>query len=962
MLSLTLFLAAAVGAAAGPLEFDRAGHLVKVAVGGDVVSTGAQPGGFSLRDGAKQDQPELLGGTVAAAGDGVRFEGRNQAGELAVGATLTFEAGVLVIRGEVRNLSRTEHAVSLSFTLPVALDGWSWGTRLHRSEPLAEGRVVHLGQRSPLGAGYLSLRPIAAINDSRHTLGLAVPMDAIRQYDFVADVPRGAFTVTTDFAITKDCPKFFERVPFEFHMMAEPNGWGLRAALARWYSARPQWFRRELSEAGGWFAWGDILRQPAPLCDYGLKFHEQPESADGWQHDVALGIQIFPYIEQGMYQMCFGDYPRAPTREEILARIHAWAKPEATGRLASGGFPTQELLQRICQALLASGTKSLQGEPVIGSVGQYPWISGSRWAVQFPLNLSPDIPDGAGQVRLDEVRGMLKDPRLSGIYLDSYSGHQSRLNYAKDQLKWLRYPPLFEAESKQPCDLAGFSHWAWVDALSELLPPGQRALLPNLYNQPIPFPWHRFAVFGKENWLDPAGPLMQQCRAMADHKVVTQLPAYEDASPQFLRNLLLLDVLPGGYARHTDDPPQGMRATYRVIIPLLRLLDKLGWEPLTQARPTSVGLQLERYGSAPGPVAVAVRNPYAEGIAKFEVDAGALGLPPDAWVADVVTGAPVESRRDGATLQLALGLPSDDTTVLVLGDAAAHATWDRLLADDGLNDARLCLTEDGLREQAAHPAVATLAPLTSASTPAALAAAAQSLTGTRPTEARARELLAEAARLVRDAAAPVRVPSKAPVAPPRRPGAGIPWHETFDRLEPAEWRLEPNMRGVRVNGRLEMELPRDARTAQIQGLRGSPFVPRAILFECDFKYTHGPHEKYLMQSILVTGNPSGGGDFLRLRIEGKQPGVIRVENQESPATNWQYTLTTWKQFDSSKPHHLKLRLDQLNYRLELDGELVGEGPHGCDFGVAYFSPLLSSGHMGHGDVCWFDNFQGSWAE
>ena len=943
------------------LSWDSRGQLVRVHCGrDDVTGRAARPGGFALRDCTRHKEYGPLRGEFRAAGEQVGFSGSTASGTLQIAATLHAQKGWIVVRGEVHNRADDDRAVSLRFALPVDCKGWQWPRRLHKAERLSEGQRIHLGVPGRLGSGRMALRPVAAITDERHTLGLVVPIDHIGVYDFYADAREGLFAVVMDFAMTRHCPRFYRTVPFAFYILGEADGWGLRSVLSRYYSNRPDLFERHLPEAGGWFAWGDILRQTAPVTDYGLMFHEQPILAKGYAHDEAMGIRVFPYVEAGMYQMCMGDQREQPSREFALARLTEWAKPDATGRLPSGGFPTQEALQRICAAVKAWGTRDAKGGWVIGRIGQYPWITGSRWAAQFPLNLTPAIPGGPGQVRLAQAIDLLRRPKVDGIYLDSYSAHLRVVNYDKNQLAYLAYPPAFDAKTFEPCDLVGFAKASWVDALWQKLPEQPRTLLLNLYGQPVPFPWHRFTVLGKEHWVPPTGALMQQYRAMGFRKIVTQLPSYEDQDERFLRNMLLLDVFPGGYARRPTDPPVGMRESYRLVIPLLRCLDRLGWEPVTHARRRTLGLQIERYGSPPGPVVLAVHNPYGAGVVRLDIDAASLRLPHDAYAVAWLDDAPIEYVREGDHLSVGLGLPGDSTNLLVVGNRDAHAAWLRMLADDRLADVRRCLLEYAVRRRAvsAHPSASAARTLTSGSDSDELARVKAHITGDAPTEGRARELLDVAGDLMRRADAPP-VPASRPPTTPADPGAlPLPWHEPFANLDPSLWSFDPDEAGVRLaQGRLEMELPRDKRNIRVATKYAFPLAPEPLVVECDFKYSHAGHPKYLMLAMRLAASAEGGDEYILIRIEGKKTGTIRVENHEARATNWQVTLTDWHAFDLSRPHHMTLRLDARSFRLELGNKLVGSGPHGCDFGSAYISLALYSGHRGHGDVCWWDNLR-----
>jgi hypothetical protein len=192
--------------------------------------------------------------------------------------------------------------------------------------------------------------------------------------------------------------------------------------------------------------------------------------------------------------------------------------------------------------------------------------------------------------------------------------------------------------------------------------------------------------------------------------------------------------------------------------------------------------------------------------------------------------------------------------------------------------------------------------------------------------------------------------------------ASLPWTETFEELSPERWAFGDgkHTEGIRAaSGRLEMELPRDATGAEIHTVESWPFVPRPLAIDTDFKFSHGDHDRYLRLSMKVSGTTAGRDEYILVRIESTRAGsaTIWVENHNAPPTRWQHTLTQRKRFDPARPHHLRLRLERDTFRLELDGVLVGEGPHECEFGWANVALGVYSGHRGHGDVCWWDNLR-----
>ncbi len=915
--------------------------------------------GFGIADRAAGGHYVAVRCTVTPREDGALFEGEAEGvrlrAEFAWG-----EAGLAPVRVHVADTTGRDRAISLRFALPVDLDGWSFGRSLDRSTAIVPGVQYDNASRCAVGTGRLDLWPVTAISRQDATLALSVPMDEPCVYHVGYDAAEGCFYIAFDLALTELSRARPRQAEVSFGVHGTANGWGLRAALEAYYRCYPHLFERRTERAGGWFAWGDVLAIDPPICDFGLTFHEGPGTAEAKDHNRALGILTFPYIEPGMFQLHFGDFDHQPSREEIMERLEGYAAEADAEAATSKSTDPYGNVKQMCRAILSAGCRDANGDLVIGAVGQYPWVAGSRWAAQFPLILDPEIPGGAADLYLRWVeKNVPSDQWGDGQYLDSYSAHVTKVDYDPAHLATAAHPLSFDPQTFAPCQLMAVPMFGYVGKLREQLAPFGKLILVNAYGHNAPFPFHQFDVLGKEHWMSPSGRLFERYRALAYHKPVTDLPSSEPADNEFLEECLVYDIFPGGYGRG-EWGQEKMRPTYRRVVPLLRLLDHLGWQPVPWARSSAAEAKVERYGpatDATGLVCYAIYNPYAPQVIELDIHKPEVGIPREAWCEELLRDRPLSWEEDGETLSVSLGLGPRETALVAIGNAAGHLALLRWLSADRLADARLCAIEWQLREGEEHPLRARLDGGELDAT--ALRRMADGIeTPEHPINGRLAELLTDAAGLLHraDEASP-REPQvvRAPEAQPA--GARLPWRETFDTLDPTRWSFGDEHPGVEVkDGQLLLTLAGNLRSVALRSKEPFDFGARPLEFRFRSQYNHAGHQWYLMQSFQLMPTASGGSDdFIHIRMDPRVN--VRVENGEAPATNWQRTLTDWVSFAPNQPHEAVLRIDKSTFRLTIDGKDCGSGLHELRFGLGYIHLGLYSGHGGHGDVCSFDEIE-----
>ncbi len=935
------------------LSLDPAtGRISGVAVGGRPIETGRSPhlSGFSIADHAagcefvpvkcravEQDGRLVLEGAAL----GVRLH-----------ATMALGEGSLrSIDARLHDTTGSDRAISLRFSLPVAGEGWTFHRNLDRSIPITGGDVLDNATGCAVGSGKLDLWPITAISSERATLALGTRIDRPQISHASFDGSTDLFSLTIDVALTELTRKHPREANVALGVYGAANGWGLRGVLDAYHGDLVS----QRGDGGGWFAWGDILHIAPPVSDFGLRFHEAPIDADALQHNRSLGIESFPYIEPSMFQLHFGDFNHHPTRNEIMQRLIAYAAEADAEASASTDTGPYRNVKQMCRAILASGVRDADGELVIGAVGQYPWVAGSRWAAQFPLVLDPDIPGGAAELYLDWLAANIRRPDWGdGQYLDSYSSHLTTVDYDPKHLAAADLAACFDPTTLQPCQLIAMPAFEYVAGLRRRL--GARKILVNAYNHNAPCPFHEFDVVGKEHWMSPSGRLFERYRALAPNKVVTNLPSDEPVDDLLLDECLVLDVFPGGYGRG-DWGQEQMREGYRRVVPLLRLLADLEWHPVPWTTASAPEVRVERYGRTGDQTCIVVHNPFAAQVVSLTVDTRRIGLPNRLWCRELLHERALawKQAKPGLTVQVALG--ARETALIAIGNSAGQGEISRRLAVDREADARLCAIEWGLRENENHPLLERTAD--TSGEPAeliALSVEASALPG--PINERMAELLRRAAALHGESVS-ARPARSRPVPIPEQAAAGaeLPWLETFDSLDPQRWSGDLDADGVSCEGgELRLELTGNSRGLSLRSTEPFDFGTRPLEFRYRFTYNHAGHEWYLMQSFRLLPTASGtADDFLHIRCDPRLQ--IRVENGDAPATNWQRTLTDWRGFAPDRSHEAVLVIDTHAYRLTIDGIECGSGPHELGFAQAYIDIGLYSGHGGHGDTCSFDEIE-----
>jgi hypothetical protein len=627
------------------------------------------PSGLLVRDVAAGSAPVPVGGTLSGERNGLRQEARLDALGLEVKAEIRALGGTIDIRGTVTDLRGQDRAVTVYFAVPLAAGPWQWWDSIANAR-LAESRteeysVLETGLAYGTNGAH-SKYPLGAVSlPGRAGLTLAVRMDEPVVHRIACNPGQGLFFIAADFALIPEKAaddRSLAEAPFHFILYRHDPAWGFRDALQRYYTLFPDFFTRRVSREGGWYVWGDMAETEGAL-DAGFAFHWGPANNGAVKWDNANGPLALYYIEPETYQQTMEDFDRAPTHDEVLARLRRLtagdeaelaaveALPYRVYPLSGKESPIRDRIRTTAQIVTRSLQHDSSDQPYC-TTGQFGWMQRSQWGAILGCNLAPDIPDGKGAFNLSDIlepalAGAIgAGARYDGIGLDSFCGYgqMSRANYRREHFRYSRLPLCFSAAEYVPVQPAVWGSLEWVSDLARIMHGRGLVLMANCSWGSTPA-WLTFAgpsldIFGAEHaqFADP-----DYIRAIAYRKPCTDLP-YKHRPEWELPWHLLHGIYPG----HGND----LAAMKRVVGPL-RQLAKAGWEPIAHARVEPPTVRLERFGSAPEVFLVA-HNPTREAVeATLSVDLKAMGLEQASASAVLAGNAAVPMAGSKAILTLA---------------------------------------------------------------------------------------------------------------------------------------------------------------------------------------------------------------------------------------------------------------------------------------------------------------------
>lgn len=539
------------------------------------------------------------------------------------------------INGEIQYLDTGTSALTLRIIFPRNGKNWKWFSGLDSSQimrpdsiyaDLATASTVlppdgalngkklqDGGYGDALGRGKLSFYPLCAISVDSKGEALGIDLSVPLVYRLEAD--KRGLVAEFDIATSPLTDKFPNRSFFKLCRFQFDAGWGMRAALKRYYSVYPESFKKRVTKEGIWLPFTP-LRKIHNWSDFGFAYHEtswgNTDQMDGRKvptitSDKESGVLSFQYTEPW----------------DIQLPIQSGAIDYKT-LLSPGVIPKTQK-----EFLDISATEDKIGLWQVRRL-KTPWFK-SGWAVSITTNCNPDI---LGESR---YRDILKDEinpatklNVDGIYFDSMEWNwHNDLNYRGEHFKYTNYPLTFSKDVAKPAIWNFVSEFEIMKKVADEMHSQGKLVMGNGHA------WNPFAaanldLFGAElSWYssgDHDTRALDFKRAISFQKPIvfllneglndtafTKFPykGYEI----YFEKLLAYGFFPSFFSEDASSDPYWQdsvkvergRSFFKKYIPIIKQISQAGWQPVTYATTDLKTIRIERFGEG-GKLFFTIRN------------------------------------------------------------------------------------------------------------------------------------------------------------------------------------------------------------------------------------------------------------------------------------------------------------------------------------------------------------------
>jgi len=460
------------------------------------------------------------------------------------------------------------------------------------------------GYGEKIGIGKTSFYPIASISTLSLGLGWGIDLGLPIVYRLSYETSSGMIA-EFDAALSKETIKFPNSAFFKLQLFEHEPEWHFRAALKKYYEINPIYFKKRVIEEGIWLPFTPLYTI-SDFEDFGIAFHETDWKAKdkGFKNEPTIiadkyaGVYSFQYTEPWDVQI-----PIANTKLSY-------------DKIISDGVITQK--QR----------KYLQNSVTLDNAGLWqtrklntPWFN-TGWAVSITTNASPYL---KAYSRFDNIREEEIDPAINlgvdGIYFDSMEWNwHNDLNYNRSHFNSTNYPLTFSSSLENPPP-AIWNYSSEYEAMSFI---AQEMHLKGKLTMGNGFGWNPFAagvldLFGSEiSWSSKESsdkkrllflrsisyqkPIVFLLNEGLDDPLFTTPPyiGYE----KYFEKMLAFGLFPSFFSVDASSNPYWRDSTkynigrpfFKKYIPLIKVISKAGWEPITYATTNSNDISIERFG------------------------------------------------------------------------------------------------------------------------------------------------------------------------------------------------------------------------------------------------------------------------------------------------------------------------------------------------------------------------------
>lgn len=556
------------------------------------------------------------------------------------------ESGATSVRVKVSDLSTPHRPRALQVVLDWRRDlrDWLWHQDWRTDRPIGAGS--RYAPADSLEGLPVSLYPFAAVSKDGEGFALAAPFDAAAFEHHVVTESGIRSTVALGL-LERGADRHGTSAEFEWLLIPFRGNWGFRSAVRAYYEVEAGKFPQSHAgeKEGAWVFATLPTKLPDNPDDFGLTFWEAPETvARDYPQELVrareLGLGAFAYTEAwGMRQPIRKDADgKFPSEAEILDEVRGWAA-DAKDNGIWFSAPRAEAAQALLNSL-----------PVTPA-GTHPHSTDfySMWAAWWSTNPDPRLPKPNRHSLCWDHRVGPGIDKVDGLYLDSlaYNPPINFNNVRPEHLAVMDEPLVYDEKTARPC-ANGMQHVvAFVRWLAARLHPVNKRLFANIGGVALRFHADTIDVFGGEtgSWGAPDAVRRarnvitdeQACqrRFYARHRPILSLlqeghwtrtpPEFSaEGMTNFIDHQVFYGIYPGVSTIGGDEKPgydtwrryfgphrrcERDRELFRKAIPLIRELNRVGWQPETGFRTGAEKVWAERYGAVGnGKAYLTVRN------------------------------------------------------------------------------------------------------------------------------------------------------------------------------------------------------------------------------------------------------------------------------------------------------------------------------------------------------------------
>ncbi|CAA9292869.1 MAG: hypothetical protein AVDCRST_MAG93-4035, partial [uncultured Chloroflexia bacterium] len=271
------------------------------------------------------------------------------------------------------DVSATDKAFQITYSLPVNAVGWQWDDHPRKSRVITPGVPFKLNSiQVPEPSRY----PFATVHDDSSAVTVAMPLNVPRFAKLQYDSRRG-LSITFDLGVSKAAKKLKGKATFTILLFKSDPSWGMRAAIKKYYDIHPQSFvrRTDPRREGFWFVRPslEVLDNPKTPEDestaYGLGLNMVSLGTDSTISHKVWGIDYLAWAnKRNVYTSAYNHHSGffAPRCQAEQRRCELLTYQEAIGKLRQDSVATPASLERTrlrdeSQATLISASRDMNG-------------------------------------------------------------------------------------------------------------------------------------------------------------------------------------------------------------------------------------------------------------------------------------------------------------------------------------------------------------------------------------------------------------------------------------------------------------------------------------------------------------------------------------------------------------------------------------------------------------------------